>query len=226
MAEPTITFGAAQSFGALTGWAEQSSDSGVAQDRAFTLGAAGDELVSKVSNTRTEVSTPYKADDDGAVAPPANIGAVVNSIVLTQIQINTTKNDFATMTLTGHNHAANAHADATTKQIAHGITLAAGFGAEDFLGGTAGDNADVDSSSITISVQHTDIEDADNAHLTGQNYNGKITAETVWNGVPTTAVGAGWDNVRVSTRTTNTGFLQTVASAEKALGTLAVPTPP
>ena len=219
MAEPTIAFGAAASFGALTGWVEQSSGSTVASDRASVLGATGNEAVSKLHNAGTQVSTPYKASVTGSAPTiPATLGAIVNSLDLTGISISTTAGDFASMTLTGHNHSDNAHAASPVLRFAaHGITLADGFGAKDFLGGTAGADASVESSTINISAQHVDIlAGATGNHLIGQNYNAMIEAETVWSGVPGTA-SSGWDQVSVETRTTNTGFLQTIVRGTKTL---------
>lgn len=220
MAEPTITFGAAQSFGTVTGWAEQSSDSAVNKDRAVALSRIGNEVASTLYNQRTEVSTPYVCTSNTNTVP-AIIGSLVNSLTLTEIQINTTNTGYATMTLTGHNHATNAHAD-TLQQAAHSIAVAAAFGATDFLGGTAGSDAAVKSGNITISCDHTDVEDADGDHLIGNNHNGKIVAETVWTGVPSDTAASGWDKVTVSTATNNQGFLETTVRGEKALA-LATP---
>jgi hypothetical protein len=217
MAEPAITFGAAQSFGAQTDWSEQSSSSNVVSDVAKALNNIGNQVASKVHNARTEVSTPYTANKNGNCAAPTVLGKLVNSLVLTGIEIATSATAHATMTLTGHNHADNAHAD-TLQQVTHGLASAVtGFGATDFLGGTAGSAADVESGSISITCEHTDIVASDGDHLVGNNYNATVSATTVWNGVPSATVGAGWDVESVSTETTNTGFLKTTVTATKAL---------
>ena len=218
MAEPTITFGAAASFGAQTGWNENSSGVNVASDRGVSLDEIGNEAASQLHNERTEVSTNYASAATAAPTIPATLGAIVNSLVLTGISVQTSGTGFATMTLTGHNHTDNAHgASPALASVAHGISISAGWGGEDFLGGTAGDNAAVESSSLDITCEHTDVTGATGNHLVGDNHGPKISATTVWNGAPASPVGEGWDKVSVATETTNQGFLKTTVTAEKSL---------
>lgn len=214
MPAAVISYGAAASFGSQAGWAEQSSESNVVSDRSVAVNAKGDEVASDVHNERTEVSTPYQAQDDDSAIPTV-LGAIVNSLDLTSIAVQTKAGEYATMTLTGHNHAANAHT--ACRSCTHGITLSASLGGVDFFGGTAGDNASVESSSLTISCEHTDIVDKDGDHLVGENRNGKAECEVVWNGVPSDVGGTGWDKLTTRTRTSNTGFLQTVVTGVKKL---------
>lgn len=217
MAEPAITFGANALLGTLTGWSEQDTNSDVNSQRAAVLNSSGNEAASNLHNERTDYSVTAKATTTGAPTVPATIGALLNSTgILTEINISTTAEDFVTLSLTAHQHTNNPHVD-DRNQAAHGITLSAGFGATDFLGGTAGSDAAVASSSIRIACDHEDIANASGNHLIGENYNGKIESETVWSGVPTTPVGSGWDKVSVVTQRSNTGFLTTTARAEKAL---------
>lgn len=222
MAEPTITFGAAQGFGTLTGWNEQNTTSAVVSDRARTLSRIGNETASALHNERTEVTTNYEAAAASSVAIlPATLGKLTNSLVVTEISVSTSATGFASCSVTGHNHTDNAHAD-TLQQAAHGIATTVGFGAVDFLGGTAGDDASVESSTITISCQHNDQVDKDGDHLVGENYDAMIAVTVVWSGVPTVAVGAGWDTTSVETGTDNQGFLKTTVTATKTLA-LAAP---
>ena len=219
MAEPTITFGCAESFGDLTGWNEQSSSSSVISDRARTLDKDGNQAASTIYNERTEVTTSYEANATASVSIlPASIGDLVNSLIVTGIDVTTSATAFATLSLTGHNHTDNAHTSSPAlNKAAHAITDTVGFGAVDFLGGTAGANADIESSTLSISCEHSDVEAKDGKHLVGENYDGKIVATTVWNGVPTTASAAGWDKVSTVTETTNTGHLKTTVTGEKAI---------
>ena len=220
MAEPTITFGADQSFGTLTNWNEQSSNSSVVSDRARVLSKDGDQSASKTYNERREVTTSYEAGAaTGCSILPAQIGALTNGLIVTGIDVTTSATAFATLSLTGHNHSDNAHAvSQALESVEHGISESLGFGAVDFLGGTAGANADVESSTISISCEHTDVESKTGNHLVGANYDPKVSATTVWNGVPTTPAATGtWDKVSVVTETTNTGHLKTTVTGEKAL---------
>lgn len=219
MADKVITFGAAQSFGAVSGFNEQTSSVAVSKSRASAHNAVGVEVVSSLYDERTDVSTPYKVSSAATTAIlPASIGALLNALIVTDIKVNTAAGDYAGVTIGGHNHAANAHAasPALTSWV-HGIALTSGFGATDFLGGTAGDNASVKSSSCTIKCDHVDEIGATGDHLVGNNFNPMVEAEVVWVGVPTTAVGAGWDSVSVVTGTDAQGLLTTTARGVKAL---------
>ena len=215
MSEPTITFGAAEGFGALEGWSAQSNDSTDQYQRASVLDKNGNEAASKLHSRMQEVSTPYAAQAEAAPSLPATLGTLVGTMILTSISVSTTADGFASMTLSGHNHTTNAHA-ALLNSVAHGITLTSGFGVTDFLGGTAGDNASCISSSITISCQHRDEDSGSGDHLVGENYNAMMEATSEWIGVPGTA-SSGWDEVSVVTRTDNQGFLRTTVSGTKKL---------
>lgn len=213
---PTIAFGSEQPFGALTGWNYTSASVTTDKERATAADEIGNEVASKLYDERTNVTASFVAASISAPTVPPSIGAVLNSYIVTSIAISTTRDGFATMTLTGHNHAANAHAG-TEKSVAHGIALTSGFGAQDFMEGTAGSNASVRSGSITIECQHADETDNDGDHLVGENYQPMLTAETEWVGVPSTAAAAGWDVTSRPNPTENTGFESTSVSGTKAL---------
>lgn len=222
MPNQAIDFGATQLFGNLSGWNDQQPDTSNNKQRKFTLNKDGEESASQLHDDRTEVTVPYVAATAGTIALPGTIGALVNSLMLTQISIDTSAEDFVRMTLTGHDHNDGNPHDGTEKSAAHSIANIYGFGATDFLGGTAGTDASLASGKVTIKCDHTDVAGCAGAggvgtHTAGENYHGQIEAESVWNGVPSTAVGAGWDNVTTQTRTNNQGHKQTIARATKAL---------
>jgi hypothetical protein len=216
MADMGIQFGTGSQFGTLTGWAAQSPTITVAEQRANALGEAGDEVAFKLYDKRTDVSQEFVASN-AATAPtvPANIGDLLGGNIVTGISISTSATDFVKMTLTGHNHDANAHA--ALRKVEHGISLSKAFGAIDFLGGTAGSAATVESSTCDISCQHEDIQTEDGAHAAGQNYDARIQVTVTWNGVPTTVAASGWSVTSVETKPNPQGFLQTTVTAEKAL---------
>lgn len=217
MTEPTIQFGATQSFGAQTGWEEQNSTVTVGSERAQAIGHTGEEVASKLYDEKTNVSTPYEASVTGSAPTiPETLGALVNALDLTSINIVTKAEGFATMTLGGHNHTVNPHAD-TLKQAAHGFALNDGFGVTDWLAGMAGDNAGLAGSTLNISCQHKDEVAGSGAHLCGENYLGMIEATVDWIGVPTNVGGTGWDKVSTETRTDAQGFLHTIVTATKKL---------
>lgn len=218
MAEPTIQFGvSATPFGAPTGWVPKGPAISVVKDRANVLNGIGNEVASQLFNERTEVTQEFEPAS-ASVAPtvPAQIGALLDEVILTGIAISTSATGFVSMTLTGHQHANNAHAN-TLQKAAHNISLTKSFGAQDFFGGTAGANADVESSSINITCQHIDVQNSDGNHLVGENFDGRISGTVTYHGVPSSNAGAGWDVTNVETAENNTGFKMTTITAEKPL---------
>jgi len=204
-------------FGALTGWALQEPSDNLQKDRANALDNLGNEAASKLFNTRTETTSTYKAVADSAAIPTA-VGAMVNGIHLTQIEVSTTQEDFATMTLTGHQHDNNAHDSATGQSFTHGITLTTAFGATSFIGGADTTSAAaVQSGSITIATDHVDVNDAVGEHLSGKTHNGRMEGNTVWTGALTANADSGWDVTSVETAFSNQGFQQTTVSATQKL---------
>jgi hypothetical protein len=226
MAEPAITFGAVDDpFGAPAGWVAKGPAKSVIKDRANVLGPKGNEAASKLHNERTEYTQEFEPAS-ATVAPtvPPTIGVLLGDCILTGISLSTSGTGFVSMTLTGHQHADNAHAN-TLQQASHGVSVAKSFGAVDFLGSTQGNAAALESSTCDITCQHVDVEDDDGDHLVGENFDGRIAVSQTSHGVPTTPAGAGWDVTNVATTENNTGFLQTAVTAEKAV-VLAGPTPP
>lgn len=220
MAEASINFGTSSKFGTLTGWAAQDANPATSTQLARTLNETGDEAASQLFDTKTDITQTFKAAVAGAVTLPAAIGALLGGYILTGINISTTWNDFATIVLSGHNHAVNPHAN-TLRQAAHGITLTAGFGATAFLGATAGP-AVLQSSTCNITIQHVDKNGATGDHAAGQNYDCVITVTETWQGTPTTNAGSGWKVTNVTAPESNTDLVGTVVTAQKSIA-LALP---
>lgn len=209
MADKVITYGASEGFGANTGWESKGTNGNTQSARAVAMDDKGDEVASKLHDEKQEVSTNYECNND-TNAIPADIGALVSSLILTGINISTSAEAFAQMALSGHNHTKNAHAASPALRTAtHGKTVTKAFGCTDFLGGTAGDNASPISSSLNIQCDHADQNDADGDHLVGENHNFRMEAKTIWAGVPTVVAEAGWDVTVKSTVDENTGFVKT-----------------
>jgi hypothetical protein len=224
MAEPTITFGTTSLFGTVTGWEAGNSSISATLQRANALASKGNEVASALFGDATNATQEF-ATASGTVAPtiPATLGKLCGGYVLTGISITTSATDFVKMSLTGHNHTENAHAD-TLQQGAHSITLSSAFGAVDWFSNTLGDNACVDSSSISITCQHRDVNcGTDGDHFIGENYNGHISATVTYHGVPSDLSSTGWDVTSTDTTGENTGFAKTTVTAEKAFA-LATPT--
>lgn len=219
-AETAITFGATAGFGTFTGWKLESDTPNTQSDRASALDDLGNEVASAVFNERTEYSSTYTCTANTNTVP-ATLGKLYNGRILTGIAIATSNTGAATMTLTGHQHTDNTHAD-TLQQGAHGITVTSVFGAQDFMEGTGDSGSAPVSGSITISCQHQDLQDASGDHLVGNNYNAMISASTSWAGTVATPADTGWDVTGHQTATTNTGHITSQVNATKAMS-LAAP---
>ncbi len=217
MADKVISYGASEGFGAFDGWESHGTESNTTKTRAIATDDKGDEVASVLHDERQEVSGDYECNNDTNEIP-ADIGDLVNNLILTSMNISTAEGRAATMALSGHNHAENAHESSPAlRKAAHAITLAKCFGATDFMGGTAGDNASCIEGSVNITCEHVDQNDGDGNHLVGENYGAKIEARSVWAGVPSVVAEAGWDVTVETTTDENTGFQKTTVTGVKSL---------
>jgi len=204
MAEATVGFGCTSIFGEQTGWNPQNYTKKTSKQRARSLGGTGNETGSKLYDEKTDASQNFEAATVTAPTVAEIIGALVGGYILTAINLVTSATAMATMALTGHNHGSNAHAN-TLMQAAHGVTLDSGFGAQDFLEGTAGDNAEVESGNLTIALQHRDkVGGNAGAHFIGQNYDCMMTATVTWIGTPSAVSDGTWGVTESDETTGNT----------------------
>jgi hypothetical protein len=218
MSDKANVFGSnGEGFGDLAGWALQEPDENTQKDRANALDSLGNEAASALYNERTEVTSNYVATTDSAALPTA-VGVMLNGFHLTQIEVSTTAEAFATMTLTGHQHAANAHDSATGQSFTHGVTLTNAFGATSFIGGAdTAAAASVTSGSITIATDHVDVNGSTGAHLSGKTHNGRLEGTSTWTGNLTTAADSGWDVTAHGEKFSNQGFQETTVTATQKL---------
>jgi hypothetical protein len=216
MADKNIDYGASEGFGAFAGWEAQNTDDATNKTRAVALDDQGEEVASKLHDEKQEVTSVYVCNNDTNTVP-TEIGALVNGLILTSIAFNSTPDGYVKMTLTGHNHAANAHAASPAlKKAAHGITVPKAFGVTDFLGDSDGANDSAISGDVTISCEHADQNDKDGNHLVGENHGGKIEAKTAYCG-DHTVVATGFDVTVKSEADENTGFLKKNVTGVKKL---------
>jgi len=217
MADKVIDFGASEGFGEFTGWESQSTTDNTTNQRSVALNDKGDEAASDLHDEKQEVTSRYQCQSNTNTIPSA-IGALVNALILSGINIVTGEGKAAEMTLTGHNHTNNAHAaEPALRTSDHGITVAKCFGATDFLSGTAGENASCIEGSVNITCEHADQNDGDGDHLVGENYNAKIEANSKWSGVPSANDDAAHDVTAETDEDTNTGFQTTAVVGVKTL---------
>lgn len=222
MPEPSLYFGTNSKFGTLSGWAAQDGAPSTNKQLARVLGEMGDEAASALYDEKTEVSQNFTATSPTSAIPAAlKIGAVIGGNVVTGIHIQTVWNDYAKLSLTGHNHAANPHTDTLRQASVDSLALASGWGATEFLGATAGD-AVLQSSDANIVCQHVDINGASGDHANGQNYDCVVTVTETWYGIPTVAAGSGWKVTSIVKNEKNTDYVSVTVTAQKSL-TLAAP---
>jgi len=216
MADLAITYGASEGAGALAGWNSHGATEQTTKPRPTATNDKGDEVASKLASGLLEASGEYECELDANTIPPA-IGALLNGYIWTEMAIST-DDKAARLSMKGHNHEANAHAASPAlRTFTHGIVVAAAFGAQDFLNGTAGAAAAVVSGTCTIKCDHKDQNDGVPQHVAGENCNGTITCVTTWSGVPSVNAEAGWDVTVVSTPDEATGFVKTVVTGVKKL---------
>lgn len=166
-------------------------------DRSFILDANGNQQCETMINARTEYPTMTYAYCNAVPDIKTDLalfltkfGDVQNSILITQLAINFAMGAYATVDITGHNHAANAHAAGLAigyADVSAAIPASAGFGVPTLAGVTLGDNATPLSLVITFSMTHIDREDEGGGHFVGKNITpiAELTYEFL--GVPGTA---------------------------------------
>lgn len=216
MADLAITYGASEGFGAITGWNSHGTTPTTTKPRPTATNDLGDEAAAKLGSGLIDTSGEYECELDANTIPAA-VGALLNSLIMTEINIST-DDKAARMSLKGHNHEANAHeASPALRTFTHGITVTAAFGAQDFLEGTAGAAAAIISGTCNIKCDHKDQDDGVPQHVAGENCNGTITCVTTWSGVPDVNATDGWDVTVASVPDEATGFVKTIVTGVKKL---------
>ena len=160
-------------------------------------------------------AVPAIGTDLGTIA--TKFGDVHGSYLLDELTIEFSAGQYATGSMRGHNHAANAHAAGLTNgyaDVSAAIPASAGFGVPTLTGVTLGSNATPISLSISFAFEsHPDAVDANGAHFVGKHLTCKATASAVYLGTPSTIeLVTGWTTDKVSTlpNTSNADFDQSV----------------
>ena len=181
-------------------WVWQSASPATALQRAQALGATGNEVAHQLYDSTISVTENWIAKDAVDLAIP-DIGAVVDTFVITDITIGTSNTGFATLAITAHKHT-----DGTPAMTgAHGFAalLTAAFGALN-LSGATGSSGVLNSSTLQVTCQHGEAKGADGNNIAGENYNAMQTCTQTYidGGVMDTT----WDVTSTSTAETNTGY--------------------
>lgn len=205
----------------------QSSGSDVQSTRESAKGANGDEVASALHDAKTVVSCPYlyKAASGTIDVSDLYIGKVCTSgHHIDGFTVAYTNNGWPLVTVTGHNHGANAHADGGMVEIASALELPAGFGCPELFtnGGAASSCV---SATYTLSAEHQDVQGKDGNHLAGDNRGGMETVAATYYGVPTLTT-SGWDVTTTNSTDSNADFDQTAVSATRAAARTVPPVGP
>ncbi|MHA1572668.1 MAG: hypothetical protein ACTSX8_01620 [Alphaproteobacteria bacterium] len=233
MADPTVTFGAADLLAlavADTRWVPQGSTNNDIDDYATKVKADGDASAESAAfNARNEITMPYKwcgdsglgSEFDTAVGTGIKMGEVRNGFVLTQVQISTTNTDWPDISFTGHQHDANAHADSTigAKYTMPATVVAdlngTGFGAIDFFGNDSTAIAS-SSSTYTLGCEHTDAQSANGNHFVGANHLGREEAQVTYTGGDSgITTDSDWIQDNNTETTGNTAFATTALTGHR-----------
>lgn len=195
----------------------QTSGSDLQLTRAALPGGNGDEVASALHDSKTVISQTYKykaASGDITVAD-LYIGKVSGGYHIDGFQVAYSNTDWPTVTVTGHNHTANAHEDDGLVWIKPSLTLPAGFGCPELFT-NAGAASSCVSANYTLSATHKDVMGKDGNHLAGDNYGGLETVTATYYGVPSLTT-TGWDVTSTNSTDSNADFDQTAISATRKI---------
>lgn len=198
-------------FGEITGFEFQGGNNPSSLKREASYDEINNETGSTLYDERIEINENFKAVIKATVAElPADIG-MHNSLACTQIQVNTTKEDFATLNLVGHEHVGGTD-NGDVRTVAHGMTLDRSFGSSLF--GMTG-VSEVKESSLTVKCEHAEVPgDGDTA--AGQNHNPMMEISvTAYDGYPVAP--AGWDATEEAPTVDAEGYQLFTTRATKAL---------
>lgn len=195
----------------------------LSQEHGQMLKANGDfELWSDPYNKVKKATCTYRYNTTtglGAALP--NVGKVSGGFHIDQFTVKTTYNDYPEITIEGHQHIENEHADDRVQySMSSGMEsiFDGAFGAYD-LAGLASDPICVTGSSVTVSVNHIDAECGEGDHWVGNNVQGIEKIQVDYIGlISASATISGYTITDITTPSdSNTEHDKSSISAEKYL---------
>lgn len=172
------------------------------QDFNNAANVEGDVVCESVAyNERVELSARYKfcvgGGNFGAALNLIKVGDVLNAYLITNISVSTSNSGEPEVSFTAHQHDDNAHTSESTFSIpAAVITLLDSEyslnTAIDFFGKDAAGTIGAQSSTLTLSCEHADVQDGNGDHLAGANFNGRIEASVEYVGATSAEPDAPW----------------------------------
>ena len=203
-------------FGDLTGWAIQTNNPTTSATRAQSLGSAGDELASKLHDTRTSVSATYVLQTATGCKIP-KFGEILGGYHVDTVAISFSNTAFVTMTVTGHKHGTGNHPACRT--YTGSLTqIASNFGCPStVVGMTIPQNAGVRTMTYTLQGNHQDELGSAGEFLAADNYDGNETVDVELCDSGTITAENGWDITTASNSLGNTQAETASATAEHHL---------
>lgn len=202
---------------APTGWAIESgpgSDPGLTNQIANGYGTNGDQTHAEAHSPVSNWDEVYTCINNTNTIPAA-VGVMDGTTKATLVGIKVeTSIGQARMTLSFVRYTADADVSPARK-FTHGVSSpATAFGAQSFMGATAGD-AVLQSSSVDIKCNVAAAQPA-GTYLQHEVYGATITAEESWMDVPSTNAGSGWTVNSAAPNLANGKFLEWNVSGQKA----------
>jgi len=165
----------------------QTSTTSETRERSLTLAANGDKACeSSAYNVTTEYTADYESCSTGSIVATlgtllSTFGAVASSKLVTGIEITLSNKAYPSFSITGHNHAVNAHTSgertfdasaAIPAQIGTGITMPMLATTKQISIATS----TVTGATFSVTLEHMDTEGADGDHFDGENRTCRVEA--------------------------------------------------
>jgi len=190
MADKSVDMAATLMFGLnATTFKAEGSDDDALLDFAHILDANGDMACEDAgTNARNEYQcvagycgTDIKTDLSTILT---TFGEVADTKAITEVRIDFSQTLQPKVTITGHNHTANAHAALTDADVSGDVPASTGgVGVPDIWANSNNDATPV-SASMRFSLTHTDRNGKANGHWVGDNSAFRCDAEATYLGVP------------------------------------------
>jgi hypothetical protein len=142
-------------------------------------------------------------------------GQFKGTFLITQVDVSYSATARPTLTVTGHNHAVNAH-DTDGATYTPTIDIPGGFGCPGLFANTDTDGSSApQSEAYSIMCEHVEADNGSGNHIAGANYGGKETYAPEYVGTPTLTVPSGWKRSSLKGTDANTEFDKTSMAYEK-----------
>jgi hypothetical protein len=196
MSDQNVNFTASDTLSLAGNFLPQNTNTETAWSYAEMVKANGDfQKFSDTFNGIITVNLVYKYNaDTGLGAALPKVGQVKNGYLIDSITVETSYNDYPTITFVAHNHFENAHADDRNQYSVSAsiISLLTGaLGAYDFAG-LAADEVCAQSSTYTLSANHIDAECSGGDHWVGQSVKGQESITITYIGAVASTTISGW----------------------------------